>query len=438
MTIEATYRVRTPKSAALHAEARRVFPGGSTRPVTLFPPYPLYMAEGCGCRVRDVDGHEYLDHVGNFASLIHGHAHPVVVAAIRDQLTRGTDFGAPTELHLALARELVARVPSLERLRLTASGTEAVMYAIRAARAFTGRPKILKFEGSYHGGYDAVEVSVDPGHDPATWPRGRVSSAGLPAGVEADTLVAPYNDPARAVEILRTHASELAAVIVEGVTMRGTIPALPELVRGLRDVTRELGVLLILDEIVTFRLAPGGLQQPLGIRPDLTTFGKVIGGGLPVGAFGGRADIMDAFDPARAHAVHHAGTFAGNAATMAGGLAALELLTPAEIDRINGLGDALRAGLRSACERVGVPAQVTGTGSIATIHFTPAPVRDYRGALARDRALTHHFHLALLNRGIFARPSGSFYLSTAMRETEIDETVQAAEAALLECVSQEA
>jgi len=435
MTIEATYRARTPKSAALHAEARQLIAGGATRSVTLFAPYPVYMAEGCGCRLRDVDGNEYIDFIGNFASMIHGHAHPTIVAAIRDQLGRGTDFGAPTDLQLRFARELKGRVSSLERVRFTNSGTEAVMFAIRTARAFTGRSKILKFEGSYHGGYDAVEMSVDPGADAPLWPDARAASAGLPSAAESQTLIAPYNDAARADEIIRAHAGELAAVIVEGVTMRGTIAADPAFVRHLREITGDLGVLLIMDEIVTFRLAHGGVQETLGIVPDLTTFGKVIGGGLPVGAFGGRADIMDGLDPARIPSVHHSGTFAGNAATMAGGLAALTLLTPAEIGRINALGEALRTGLRDACAHAGVPAQVTGAGSLATVHFTSASVRDYRGALTGDRALARRLHLALLNRGIFARSSAGFFLSTAMGDAEIEETVNAVADALPECIA---
>ena len=434
MSIEATYRARTPKSAALHAQARELIAGGSTRSVTLFAPYPVYMADGCGCRVRDVDGNEYIDFIGNFASMIHGHANPTIVAAIRDQLARGTDFGAPTELQLRFARELKARVPSVERVRFTNSGSEAVMFAIRAARAFTGKTKILKFEGSYHGGYDTVEMSVDPGADAPLWPDARAASAGLPADAELHTLVAPYNDARRADEIVRTHAADLAAVIVEGVTMRGTIAADPLFVRHLREVTGDLGVLLIMDEIVTFRLAPGGAQEMLGVVPDLTTFGKVIGGGLPVGAFGGRADIMDALDPARVPSVHHSGTFAGNAATMAGGLAALALLTRSEIERVNALGNTLREGLRDACKHAGVPAQVKGAGTLATIHFTSTPVRDYRGALTADRALARRLHLALLNRGIFARSSAGFFLSTAMGDVEIEHTVNAVADALPECI----
>jgi glutamate-1-semialdehyde 2,1-aminomutase len=433
MSIEATYLARTPKSAALHAEAQRLIAGGSTRSVTLFAPHPVYMAAGCGCRLRDVDGNEYIDCIGNFASMVHGHAHPVITSAIRDQLTRGTDFGAPTELQLQFARELTARVPSLERVRFTNSGTEAVMFAIRAARAFTGRTKLLKFEGSYHGGYDAVEVSVDPGHDAPAWPLGRAASAGLPPDPEAITLVAPFNDAERAAAFIRSHAGELAAVIVEGVTMRGTIAADRPFVHHLRHVTRELGVLLIMDEIVTFRLAPGGVQASIDVMPDLTTFGKVIGGGLPVGAFGGRADVMDTLDPSRDRAVHHSGTFAGNAATLAGGRAALALLTATEIDRINALGTRLRAGLQDACDGARVPARVTGAGSLATIHFTSAPVRGYRDALTGDRALARRLHLALLNRGIFARSSAGFFLSTAMGEAEIDQTVTAVRDALPEC-----
>ena len=320
----------------------------------------MYIDSGCGCRVRDVDGNEYLDHLNNFGSMIHGHAKPRIVAAIREQAERGTDFGSPTELHIALAREITQRVPSIERIRFTASGTEAVLYAIRAARAFTGKQRILKFEGSYHGGYDAVSVSVDPGANAPDWPEGHIASRGLPSDIAANTLVAPFNDVERTTDILRTHASELAAVIVEPVMVRGMIAADAAFLRAVRDLTRDLGIVLIVDEIVTFRVAPGGAQEVFGIVPDLTTLGKVIGGGLPVGAFGGRADIMAAFDPASPRPVHHSGTSAGNAAMMAAGLAALALLDPDEIRRINSLGDDLRAGLRDACDGAPVDAQITG------------------------------------------------------------------------------
>lgn len=430
--IERAYRARTPKSAALHDRATGLFPGGVTRSVTFHPPYPVYIAEGCGCRVRDADDNEYLDCLGNFGSMIHGHAHPSVVAAVREQLTHGMDFGAPTEAHLALAREIVRRVPSVERLRFTTSGTEAVLYAVRAARAFTGRSKILKMEGSYHGGYDSVSVSVDPGAQAPEWPHGVVGSAGLPREVGENTLVAPFNDLAATERILRAHSHDLAAVIVEPVTVRGMIPADAEFLRGVREIARELGVLFILDEVVTLRLAEGGAQGLFGVTPDLTTFGKIIGGGLPVGAFGGHADVMAGFDPSHTPAVHHSGTFAGNSAVLAAGIATLSLLTPDAFLRLDALGDRLRTGLRSAARTAGADVQVTGLGSLAAIHLTAHGIRDYRDTLHVNRDATRWFHLSLLNRGIFARAGGSFFLSTPMLEAEIDEIVARVEESLVE------
>jgi glutamate-1-semialdehyde 2,1-aminomutase len=411
----------------LQAEARTVFPGGVTRSVTWHEPYPTYMAEGCGCRVKDVDGNEYVDLVNNFSAMIHGHAHPALTTAMSSQAARGTDLGSPTALHIALARELQRRVPSMELLRLANSGTEATLYAVRAARAFTGRPKILKMEGSYHGGYDATLVSVNPGADAPAWPRGKVASAGLPPHVLDETLVAPFNNLTAVMEIIARHHADLAAVIVEPVMVRGMVPADADFVRGLRELTRERGILLIFDEVVTFRLATGGAQQLFGVTPDLTTLGKLIGGGLPVGAFGGRADVMSLFDQSRAGAslVQHSGTFTGNAATMAAGLAALELFTTAEAGRINALGERLCAGYRAALAARGVTSCVTGLGSLGAPHFTGGPVRDYQSAAKGDAEAARWMHLALLNRGIASRSGGGFYLSTATGEREIDETIQA-------------
>jgi glutamate-1-semialdehyde 2,1-aminomutase len=383
--------------------------------------------------VRDVDSNEYLDVQNNFGSMIHGHAHPAIAAAISAQAARGTDFGGPTELHLQLAREIARRLPSIQRLRFTASGTEAVMYAVRAARAFTGRPKLLKFEGSYHGGYDAVSMSVDPGSSAPDFPIGKSASDGLPPDVAEHTLVAPFNDVRRAADILSKHWSEIAAVIVEPVTVRGMIPADAEFLAALRELTRQLGVLLIADEVVTLRLGPRGAQGEAGIVPDLTTLGKMIGGGLPVGAFGGREDVMAAFDPSHPRPVHHSGTFAGNAATMAAGLAALELFTPDVISRINSLGDSLRTSLRAVCKSAGVAAQVTGAGSLAAVHLTDHPVRDYRSALGADRAKAARLHLSLLNRGIFSRSGGTFFLSTPMTEQDVTEVAKAFAEGLAEC-----
>jgi glutamate-1-semialdehyde 2,1-aminomutase len=424
-SIETVYRARTPCSATMHDEARRYFPGAVTRSVAFFPPYPVYVARGTGCHVHDVDGNEYIDHLGNFGSIIHGHAHPSVVAAVRDQLPLGTDFGAPTKLHLALAHELTCRIGALERLRFATSGSEAVLYAVRAARAFTGRAKILKFEGSYHGGYDSVSVSVDPGANAAEAPAAHVASAGLPPDVASHTLVARFNDLESVERLMSEHRDSVAAVIVEPVTVRGMIPAEKAFLHGLREITRRFDALLIMDEVVTFRLSHGGAQQHFAITPDLTTLGKIIGGGLPVGAFGGRADVMEGFAPGNPGGVHHSGTFAGNAAVMVAGLATLELLTPAAITRLNALGDRLRDGLRTLS---GV--QVTGFGSLVGLHLTDHPVRNYRDTLASDRDVLRSLHLALLNRGVFARAGGSFFLSTAMSEGEIDETVAAVAGAL--------
>ncbi len=422
--IESAYRARTPHSAALHREALDLFPGGVTRSVTYHPPYPTYIAEGCGCRVTDVDGHEYVDLLNNFGSMIHGHAHPAVARALAAQAAKGTDFGTPTELHLALARAIMQRVSSVERIRFANSGTEAVLYAVRAARAFTGRAKILKMEGSYHGGYDSVTVSVNPGASAPAFPLGVAGGPGLPPEVSAHTLVAPFNDLGVASEIIRKHRHDLAVVLVEPVMVRGLIPADRVFIEGLREVTAECGVLLLVDEVVTFRLAGGGAQQLFGVTPDLTTFGKIIGGGLPVGAFGGRADIMAGFDPASPHPVHHSGTFAGNAATVAAGLAALEAYPEAEIARINALGDRLRDGLRGVFRDRKIPGQVTGVGSLVGLHLTDQPVRDYRTALRADREAMLSLHLALLNRGIFARAAGGFFLSTAMSEKDVDDTIE--------------
>jgi glutamate-1-semialdehyde 2,1-aminomutase len=430
LALERDYRARTRRSATLHAEAQRCFPGGVTRSVTYHAPYPVAIADGCGCRLRDVDGNRYRDLLGNFGAMIHGHAHPAIVSAIREQLGRGTDFGAPTEAHLNLAREIMRRVPSVERLRFTTSGTEAVLYAIRAARAFTRRSKILKMEGSYHGGYDSVSVSVDPGPGAPEWPSGVVGSAGLPPEVGSSTLVAPFNDLATVERILHDHRSDLAAVIVEPVTVRGMIPADAEFLRGLRELTGRLDVLLILDEVVTFRLSEGGAQKRCGVTPDLTTFGKIIGGGLPVGAFGGRADVMAGLDPSHAPPVHHSGTFAGNSAVMAAGIAALSLLNADAFDHLDMLGERLRHGLRAAARSAGYDAHVTGAGSLAALHLAPGPVRNYRDALRTDRETMRWLHLALLNRGIFARAGGSFFLSTPMQTADVDETVVAVEGAL--------
>jgi len=426
-SIEERYRARTVRSRALHERALRVLPGGSTRAGTFYPPYPAYMQRGAGCRLFDVDGNEYVDCLNNYASLIHGHAHPRLVAVLADQAARGTAHGSPVEAEVALAEALTQRVASVDQVRFTNSGTEAVMCALRAARAYTGRSKVLKMEGAYHGSYDAAEVSVDPREDAPVWPAGRPDGAGLSPGLTGEVLIGPFNNLATVAALIDQHRGELAAVIVEPVMVAaGAIPATEEFLQGLRTVTRDADVLLIFDEVATFRLARGGAQERYGVRPDLTTFGKIIGGGLPIGAFGGSPDIMQAFDIRRPDAVFLSGTFNGNAATMVTGRAALDLLTADEIARINGLGDRLRTGLQSAADDAGFPACVTGVGSLCHVHMTPAAVHDYRSAAPGPRRnVSALMHLDLLNHGVFAAARGTFSISTPMQARDIEEVLGA-------------
>ena len=432
--LEATYRARTNGSSELYERALANLPGGDTRTGTFFLPYPTFMARGAGCRLWDVDGNEYIDCLSNFTSLVHGHSHPDVTRAIAEQASRGTAHGAPVESQIALATAIRERLPSIELLRFANSGTEAAMMAIRAARAFSGRAKLLKMEGGYHGSYDAARVSAHPRlHDEIapTWPLGEPDEAGLSPGAVAEVLIAPFNDLQTTAAIVRQHRHELAAVIVEPMMgAAGMIPAERSFLSGLRDVTRESGVLLILDEVITLRLAWGGAQSLYGITPDLTVLGKIIGGGLPVGAFGGRADVMAFYDPRRNDVITHSGTFNGNAATMAAGLATLELLTPVAIERINGLGDRLRASLGGALAAAGIPAEVTGLGSLSQVHLSDAPVVDYRSAARAPGGAAALLHLALMNRGVFAASRGMFITSTAMLDADVDHVIASFAAAL--------
>jgi glutamate-1-semialdehyde 2,1-aminomutase len=432
-SVEQLYRKRTPNSAALHQVAQRFMPGGDTRSATYFAPYPLFLDHGAGCRVADVDGNEYIDFLNNYTSLVHGHAHPRITEAVSRQIVKGTAYASPLELQIQLARVLCERVPSLEQVRFCNSGTEATMSVIRAAKAFTSRNKIIKMEGGYHGSHDAAEVSVAPPLDragPLEAPYSVPGSAGLFHGVLADVVVVPFNNLEATSRIIDRHRDDLAAVIVEPVMgSQGVIPADTSYLELLREATRACGALLIFDEVVTFRLAYGGAQQLYGIRPDLTALGKIIGGGFPVGAFGGRADIMALFDP-RDSKLSQSGTFNGNAVTMVAGLASLELLTPEEIVRINQLGERLRAGLRSALTKTGTMGQINGIGSLSQIHFTSQVVRDYRSAQGFSKQMPPLVHLALLIRGVFTANRGEWAISTPMRETEIDLAVQMFQSAL--------
>jgi glutamate-1-semialdehyde 2,1-aminomutase len=425
----------TARSAALACRATHVLPGGNTRHTVYFPPHPRYAVRGEGCHVVDADGRHYIDCVNNMSALLHGHCHPAIVAAVTAQARTLMSVAMPTESEIALAEVLCERVASVERVRFTNSGTEAVMLAIRAARAATGRSRIAKLEGAYHGAADAVSISVKsspPAWGDAAAPAAVPDSAGIPVGTIADTLVLPANDVANSRRLLEAHATELAAVIVDPVIPRmGFLPLTSEYVGMLREVTEQRGILLIFDEVFSFRIGYGGVQGELGIRPDLTTFGKIIGGGLPVGALGGSAELMAVFDATRgAPRVDHGGTFNGNPLTMTAGIAALRLWTPSEVNRLNGLGHRLRAGLRRALDSLGISAVIRGSGSLSALLFVDGPADDHRGLVAglqrangKDRASRLHRHL--LTSNVMITPSGGFILSTPMDEPVIDHVIEA-------------
>lgn len=402
----AAYRTRTPESAAWFDRACHAMPGGDTRTGTFHPPYPLFIARGDGCYLWDADGHRYVDTLYNFTSLLHGHAWPPAVEAIRRQAALGTAHGTANELQVRLAEAIRTRVPSLERLRFCSSGTEATMGALRAARAFTGRPAVMKMAGGYHGSHDVAAIGMSAPYD-ATPP-------GVARAVADDVIVGWFNDLDRTADLIREYRHRLAAVIVEPLLGSGAIVADATFLRGLRDVTRACGVLLVLDEVITFRLAVGGLQQVVEVNPDLSSFGKIIGGGLPVGAFGGRADVMAAFDPSRHGAIQHSGTYNGNATTMAAGLATLERFDAAAVDMVNVAGDALRARLNASIARRGLDGVVIGYGSLMQLHFTtPAPTSPTEAARS-DKRLVSLMHLALANRGVFSSTRQLYVLPTVI------------------------
>ena len=411
------YLAQTPASAALHARARAVMPGGDTRTGTYHAPYPLFIAEGCGCDLVDADGHRYLDTLYNFTSLIHGHAFGPIVDALAAQTVRGTVHGTANALQVELAEMLCRRVPSLERLRFCNSGTEATMGAIRAARAFTGRPAILKMAGGYHGSHDPVSIAMsarDTGLPP-----------GITPGVAGEVVVGRFNDLDATAALIERHRDRLAAVIVEPMLGSGALVAGAAFLAGLRELTRASGVLLILDEVITFRLDTGGLQRAFGVTPDLTSFGKIIGGGLPVGAFGGRADVMATYDPSLPGTIAHSGTYNGNAATMAAGLAALARFDAPAVQALNAAGDAVRTRLNAAIASAGVAAVVTGYGSLMQLHVTAPPVTTPEAGARADLRWVTLMHLALANRGVFSSTRQLYVLPTVATAADLDTFVAA-------------
>ena len=433
---EAVYRQTTPGSRVLHERAVKAMPGGTTRTTTYFDPYPLYIDKGDGCRIWDMDGTERIDMLGNYTAMILGHAHPKVVEAISKQAARGTAFAAANPIEVELATLLCERVPSLDLVRFCNSGTEATMFAMRLARAFTGRPKIARIEGGYHGTHDYAEVSTHPAPaaaGPGDRPIAIPDSIGTPQWAIEGTVVLPFNNPDAAERILRAEAEHVAAVILEPIIgAGGVIAATTDFIERLRAVTTELGMLLIFDEVISLRVAPGGAQQLYGITPDVTTMGKIIGGGLPVAAFGGRADVMELMDPRHEPNLPQGGTYNGNPLGMAAGVAALRELTPDVYEDLNRKGARVKDQLTEVFAAHGLPAQVNSAGSLFAIHFNDVPVTDYRTKATSNPKITHDFFLSLVNHGVLMAPRAMGALSTPMGELDIQAFVDAVDAAVEE------
>jgi glutamate-1-semialdehyde 2,1-aminomutase len=421
----------TSNSAKLYQRAVKVMPGGNSRHTVYFPPYPIYAARAEGARVWDVDGVDRLDLINNYSSLIHGHNHPRIVEAIVAQAHRLLSIALPTEEEVRLAELITARVPGVETLRFGNSGTEGVLLAIKAARTYTGKAKIAKVEGAYHGSGESASVSVGP--TPSNWgdpdEPATVSPLGAGPGVGQDVVVLPMNQVEASRKILRKHAADLAGVLIDPlVNSLGYKAATHDFVQMIREETNACGALLIFDEVYSFRLGYNGAQGVLGITPDITAMGKIIGGGLPVGAVGGKREIMDAvFDPrAGAPKMNHGGTFNANPMTMAAGLVAMEMFDQAAFDRLSVLGEKLRKGLREALAITRSPGTVGGATSMVSFFHMDAQVETYRDVVSSMRgnaqagARAEQFFRFMLNNGILMGAPGFFVLSTAITDEDID------------------
>jgi glutamate-1-semialdehyde 2,1-aminomutase len=424
---------RTPRSERLFAAASRILPGGVDSPVRAFKSVggtPIFVSRASGARLEDADGHSYIDYVMSWGPLIHGHAPRGLLKALAKAAARGTSFGAPTELETHLARRVATLMPSMERVRFVSSGTEAAMSAVRVARAATKRDRIVKFAGCYHGHADWFLVQAGSG----AMTLGVPNSPGVPASAASDTLIANYNDLDTVQALAAKHRGEIAAIIVEPIAGNmGVVSPREGFLQGLRAICDRDGIVLIFDEVISgFRAAAGGAQQIFGIRPDLTCLGKIIGGGLPVGAYGGRAALMELVAPAGP--VYQAGTLSGNPLAMTAGLWSLAELSPKLYRHLAMLGAQLAAGLAGAARDAGVPVQVNAFGSLVTPFFTAQAVRDLASAMTADTTRYAAFFRGMLARGIYPPPSQfeAWFLSGAHTERDVQQTIRAARATLTE------
>ncbi len=417
-----------PISSQLFARANQVIPGGVNSPVRAFRGVggtPLFIKSAKGCFLYDADGREYIDYVGSWGPMILGHAHPAIIAAIQEAATRGTSYGAPTELEIELAEEVIDAFPSIEKLRLTSSGTEATMSALRVARGYTGRPKIVKFEGCYHGHGDSLLVKAGSGV--AT--LGLPDSPGVLPEVAQNTITVPFNDVAALQAVFDEIGSEIATVIIEPVVGNmGCVPPREGYLQAVRDITAKHGAVLIFDEVMTgFRVARGGAQELYGIDPDMTTLGKIIGGGLPVGAFGGKREIMDCVAPVGP--VYQAGTLSGNPLAVTAGLTQLRLLKNKEVyQHLERVTKQLTAGFAEAAAETGIATVSNRVGSMCTMFFTSEEVVDWTTAAKSDRAAFGRFFHAMLEEGVYLAPSQfeAAFVSFAHSEEIINRTIAAA------------
>ena len=415
------------KSARLYQRALNVMPGGCSRNTILRKPHPAYVDHGAGCYLVDIEGNKRIDFANNMASLIHGHAQPEVVAAVSAQLQKGSAFTMATEVEIEYAEHMCKRSEGFEKIRFVNSGTEAVMSCLKAARAYTGRAKIAKVEGAYHGLYDYAEVSQTA--VPGNWgdqrsPASVPVAQGTPTSALDDVVVIPFNDPENAIAILNKHADQLACVLLDPLPHRvGLVPASDAFVDALYKWTRDNGALLVFDEVITFRTCYGGAQEKYGVRPDLTAMGKMIGGGFPVGALAGRADVMDVMNPLVDKVLFpHSGTFSANPVTMTAGLLAMQKFDPQAVERLNNLGEYARASIREAIKVAEVPACVTGDGSMFRLHMKADAPDNYRAAYTTPVEAQRIKQLLdyLFNNGIMMINTCTGMLSTPMGKSEID------------------
>ena len=426
------YIQRTRKSRIAFEKAKILLPGGIARNSVFYNPYPSFVKSGKGSRVVDIDGNELVDYLNNFTALIHGHADPQIIAVVKQILDLGTAFGAPNEYEYVLAEMVSERMPSIEQMRFAVSGTEATYACIMAARAYSKKRKIVKFEGGFHGNHEDVMISTHPKQDSRNLPRGELDSSGVNPAVLESTFVLPYNRIDKVEELLASEGNSIAAVIVEPVIgVGGQIPATSEFLHGLRELCTHYGVLLIFDEIVTgFRLALGGAQEKYNVKPDLTALAKILGGGFPVGGFGGPKEIMQVFDLSKGPLVPWSGTFSANPITLVAGIASLSKLNTSSYERLDSMAMSIENSFSKISSDIKYPVKMTRAGSLFNIHFTSNMIREHRDVLAEDKSIKNNFFISMINEGILMGARGLACTSTAMDDSDIQKFIRAMERSL--------